>query len=144
MSLYLAARTYQAYSDGEALVRLRATQAGLLRCGLLLHHQAWPGQPSLGSHLTPTATSAVNRVSDTQEAAAAIVYLLFPYDRRGVEKHWHPDELTLADLTPTASTVRINGVDLPVPAHARPALLAQLTMRRLQGAESSAAYFECP
>lgn len=144
LSLYLAARTYQAYSDGEALVRLRATQAGLLQCGLLLHHHAWPGQPRLGSHLTPTATSAVNRVQDTQEAAAAILYLLFPYDRRAMEKHWHPHELTLADFTPTASTVRINSVDLPVPAHARPALLAQLTLRRLQGADSSAAYFNAP
>jgi hypothetical protein len=144
LSLYLAARTYQAHSDGEALVRLRATQAGLLRCGLLLHHQAWPGQPGLGPRLTPAATSAVNRVQDTQEAAAAIVYLLFPYNHRAVEKHWHPDELTLADFTPTASTVAIRGVELPVPTHARPALLAQLTLRRLQGADSPAAYFHAP
>ena len=144
LSLYLAARTYQAYSDGEALVRVRAIQAGLLRCGLLLHHHAWPGQPGLGSRLTPAASAAVNRVHATHEAAAAILYLLFPYSRRIVEKHWHPDELTLADFTPSASTVRIHGVDLPVPAHARPALLAHLTMRRLQGADSSGAYFDTP
>lgn len=143
LSLKLAARIYIAASAGEALVQLRAAQAGLLREGLLLHHQSWPGDPGLGHRLTPAAVSAVNRVISTQDAAAAILYLLFPYDRRSAEQHWHPGDLTLGEISETAAFITIDGAALPIPAHARPALLAHLAFRRVQGATApDAAFFE--
>ncbi|MGW4644300.1 hypothetical protein ACWEN6_37675 [Sphaerisporangium sp. NPDC004334] len=141
LSLRLAARTYTAAGDGEILVRLRATQAGLLREGLLLHHQAWPGNSGLGSHLTPVTIGALNRTLSTQDAAAAIVYLLFPFGPRGAETFWHPDDLRLEHLAADASALTISDVRLGVPAHARPALLAHLTFRRKQGARPLDALF---
>lgn len=142
LSLKLAAGIYAAASPGEALVQLRATQAGLLHEGLLLHHHNWPGDPGLGHRLTPAAVSAINRVIPTQDAAAAIVYLLFSYGRRRTEQHWHPDTLTLADIGDYTASITINGVRLPVPAHARPALLAHLAFRYTQGAGPSAPFFK--
>ena len=141
LSLKLAARTYAAATGGEALTVLRATQAGLLREGLLLHHQPWPGDPGLGHRLTPTVTATVNRAITTAGAAAATLYLLFPYDRRNAEPHWHPDELTLGDIGSYSATVTIAGTRLPVPRHARPALLAHLAFRRTQGATAPAVAF---
>ncbi|MEV0404196.1 hypothetical protein [Actinoallomurus sp. NPDC050550] len=134
LSLHLAARLYRCASDGEALVRLRATQAAFLRDGLLLHHQARPGDPDLGHRLTPTAVAAINRAAiSTSSAAAATLHLLFPFDRRGDERYWHPSTLTMDDVTSTASSIKINGEYLPVPAHARPALAAHLAFRQMQG-----------
>jgi hypothetical protein len=134
LSIHLAARLYRCASDGEALVRLRATQAAFLRDGLLLHHQARPGDPGLGHRLTPTAVAAINRATiATAPAAAATLFLLFPFDRRGDERYWHPSTLTMDDVTSTASGIRINDEYLPVPAHARPALAAHLAFRQMQG-----------
>ncbi|MFC4005940.1 hypothetical protein ACFOY2_01810 [Nonomuraea purpurea] len=45
------------------------------------------------------------------------------------------------DITATASTVKIDGESLPVPRHARPALLAHLTFRYMQGARSTDPFF---
>ncbi|MFD1544825.1 hypothetical protein [Nonomuraea guangzhouensis] len=141
LSLHLAARLYRSATAGEALVRLRATQAAFLRDGLLLHHQAWPGEPGLGHRLSPVAVAAINRVISTTQAAAATLYLLFPFDRRDRERYWHPTELTMDDLTATATTLKINGESLPVPYLARPALLAHLAFRHLQGARSTDPFF---
>lgn len=129
LSVHLAAR-FAATTPGEALLRLRATRAGLLREGLLLHHHSWPAGGGLHHRLTPTAAAAVNRGLSPAAAAAAILYLLFPYDRRDAEKYWHPDALTLADLAPDARYVQIADTWLPVPPYARPALLAQAALRQ--------------
>lgn len=134
LSARLAARIYAAPTHGEALLELRATQAGLLREGLLLHHRGLPAGGALGHRLTFEAVSAINRVMPTREAAAAVLYLLFPYDRRGAEAHWHPDVLRLEDIGPAAAHVKIAGIRVPVPVHARPALIAHLHLRHHQGA----------
>jgi hypothetical protein len=91
----------------------------------------------------PGAVSAVNRAISTQDAAAAILYLLFPYDRRSAEQHWHSGQLTLGEISAYAAFITIGGAGLPIPAHARPALLAHLAFRRAQGATApDVAFFE--
>lgn len=133
LSVRLAARMNVA-SPGECLVRLRAAQAGLLREGILLHHQPHPSGHGLGHRLAPAAVTGINRSISTQEAAAAILYLLFPFGSRNRGDRWHPDELTLDDVEPSGSHVRIAGVRIPVPPHARPALRAHHHFRYKQGA----------
>jgi hypothetical protein len=133
---------YAAGSAGEALVRLRAIQAGLLREGLLLHHHNRPGDAGLGHRLTPAAVSAINRTLSTQNAAAAVLYLLFPFSRRDSEAYWHPGDMTDDSISPSARDVTIEGIHLPVPAHARAALLAHVTFRRLLGGKRSTLLFE--
>ncbi|MGK5558823.1 hypothetical protein ACSNOI_45205, partial [Actinomadura kijaniata] len=74
----------------------------------------------LHHRLTPTTAAAANRTLSPAAAAAAIWYLLFPYDRRAAEKYWHPDALTLADFAREARAVQIADTWLPVPPYARP------------------------
>ncbi|HEX4815374.1 MAG TPA: hypothetical protein VFV66_21740 [Nonomuraea sp.] len=146
LSARLAARMNVA-SPGECLVRLRAAQAGLLREGVLLHHQPHPSGHGpghgLGHHLTSATVTGINRSISTQEAAAAILHLLFPFASRDREDHWHPDDLTLDDVEPSGSHVRIAGARIPVPAHARPALRAHHHFRHRQGARvGTTGYFQ--
>ncbi|MFC4122491.1 hypothetical protein [Nonomuraea zeae] len=135
LSVRLAARMNVA-SPGECLVRLRAAQAGLLCEGILLHHQPHPRghDHGLGHRLAPTTVTVINRSTSTQEAAAAILYLLFPFGSRHHTDRWHPDELPLDDVEPSGSHARIAGVRVPVPPHARPALRAHHHFRHKQGA----------
>ncbi|WP_433464084.1 hypothetical protein [Spirillospora sp. CA-128828] len=130
VSVRLAARAYTAATDSEAMVVLRAVQAGLLRQGVLLHHNHGAG---LGHRISPSAAASINRTLSTQDAAAATLHLLFPYAARPAEPYWHPADLRAQDVADDGSTVKIGGVDLPVPAHARPALAAHQVLLQRRG-----------
>ena len=87
--LKLAARTYAAATGGEALTVLRATQAGLLREDCCCTTSPGLVTPAWAT-ASPTVTATVNRAITTAGAAAATLYLLFPYDRRNAEPHCAP------------------------------------------------------
>lgn len=74
LSLHLAKTFHRCESEGEALVRLRATQAALLHFGLLLNHRpglnTGPATGRLRSYLIPSRAAVINRQLDPAYAAA--------------------------------------------------------------------------
>jgi len=142
LTVNLARHFYTSASAGEALVRLRAAQAALLRAGFLLHHVAGLHELSPASHLLCPLTSHVaatlHAELSTSRAAAAALHLLTPDDWQ-----YRTTPRTIAGIAGDASFLghhRHSGI--PVPAPARPILRAHLTWRRQDGAAGNDPLFE--
>ena len=120
----LAAHCSRSVNAGEALVRLRAAQAGLLRAGFLLRHIASLDALTPATHLlcplTPTIADTLRTLVSTTHAAAAALQLLMPFDAlyRTVTYTLDeiPDDASYLGASPHRS--------IPVPECARPILLA--------------------
>ncbi|MEU6206099.1 ATP-binding protein [Micromonospora musae] len=135
LTLKLASVFYSGESEAVRIVQLRATQAALLRSGLLLHHKrslALLGHPAhLGCRLTPTAADALRTQTDTTRAAAVLVNVLMP------PYNWSRVNWTIASVSDDASALRTDVGPIPVPAHGQPILRAHIAWRRMTGANDS-------
>ena len=128
----LACHCYRSVNAGEALVRLRGAQAGLLRAGFLLRHNiprhAADPAARLLCPLTPQISAVLRTLLSTTNAAAAALHLLMPYDTL-----YRTVTYALDEIPDDASYLGVSrDRAIPVPEHARPILRAHAAWVRQQ------------